>query len=289
MLLATLWALCTPNPLELVDRESVEICDRTQKWYFFVMIDFFSPELNGRQSIMSQQIKPKLQNIIQKVLCSLNEMSYDVWDQRSLHIYVPIARETIFILEIYRHNRHFENGYHKITISLENRQSQTILQCSLPEREINNEVHAITPASWNWLQFKIYLLDRGSVRRIHRPVKMAAGHLPTSSHNFAWRGVINHDRTTKLTLQAKYDHTMSAGYPKVAYPLEISFWIRNLFTHGQTLPGRFAIDSESIDHRVKFVYGDVITGSRESRDHHYDARLIHWILKSLLPRTIHFS
>ena len=41
MLLATVWALCTINPLELVDRESVEICDQTQKWCFFVMIDFF--------------------------------------------------------------------------------------------------------------------------------------------------------------------------------------------------------------------------------------------------------
>ena len=123
------------------------------------------------------------------------------------------------------------------------------------------------------------------MRRIHCPVKMAAGHLPTSSHNFAWRGVINHDRTTKLTLQTKYDHTMPAGYPKVAYPLEISFWIRNLFTYGQTLPGRFAIDSEAIDRRVDVVYRDVITGSRESHDHHYDARLIHRILKSLLPQN----
>ena len=114
---------------------------------------------------------------------------------------------------------------------------------------------------------------------------MAAGHLPTSSHNFAWRGVINHDRTTKLTLQTKYDHTMPAGYPKVAYPLEISFWIRNLFTHGQTLPGRFAIDSEAIDRRVDVVYHYVIIGSRESRDHHYDARLIHRIMKSLLPQN----
>ena len=123
------------------------------------------------------------------------------------------------------------------------------------------------------------------MRRIQCPVKMAAGHLPTTSHNFAWCGVINHDRTTKLTLQTKYDHTMPAGYPKVAYPLEISFWIRNLFTHGQPLPGRFAIDSEAIDRRVDVVYRDVITGSRESRDHHYDARLIHRILKSLLPQN----
>ena len=42
------------------------------------MIYFFSVELNGRQSIISQQIKPKLQNIFQKVLRSLNELSYDV-------------------------------------------------------------------------------------------------------------------------------------------------------------------------------------------------------------------
>ena len=187
--------------------------------------------------------------------------------------------------EICRHNRHFENGYHKITISLENRAVTENTSVQLARKEINNEVHAITPASWNWLQFKIYLLDRGSMRRIHCPVKMAAGHLPTSSHNFAWRGVINHDRTTKLTLQTKYDHTMPAGYPKVAYPLKISFWIGNLFTHGQTFLGRFAIDSEAIDRRVEVVYRDVITGSRESRDHHYDARLIHRILKSLLPQN----
>ena len=78
---------------------------------------------------------------------------------------------------------------------------------------------------------------------------------------------------------------MPAGYPKVASPLEISFWIRNLFTHGQTLPGRFAIDSEAIDRRADVVYRDVITGSCESRDHHYDARLIHRILKYLLPQN----
>ena len=46
-----------------------------------------------------------------------------------------------------------------------------ILQCSLPEREINNEVHAKTPASWNWLQFKICLPDQGSVRRIQNGSK----------------------------------------------------------------------------------------------------------------------
>ena len=90
---------------------------------------------------------------------------------------------------------------------------------------------------------------------------------------------------TKLTLQTKYDPTLPAGYQKVAYPLEISFWIQNLFTHGQTHPSHFAINSETIDRRFDVVYRDVITGSHESRDHHYDAPLIHRILNSLLPQN----
>ena len=44
-----------------------------------------------------KQIKPKLQNIVRKVPRFLNEMSYEVWDQQILHIYVPIASKTVFI------------------------------------------------------------------------------------------------------------------------------------------------------------------------------------------------
>ena len=60
-------------------------------------------------------------------------------------------------------------------------------------------------------------------------VTCATGHFPNSSHNCAWCGVINHDRMTTLTLQTKYDTTLPSGYPKFAYPLEISFWTRNFF------------------------------------------------------------
>ena len=102
---------------------------------------------------------------------------------------------------------------------------------------------------------------------------MATDHFPNFSHNFAWCGVINHNRMISLTLQTKYDTTLLSRYPKFAYPLEISFWIRNLLTHGQTLPGRFAIGSETIDCRFGVVHRDVITGSRESRFHHYDIRI----------------
>ena len=47
------------------------------KVIFLLWWSNFSPELNSRQSIISQQIKPKLQNIIQKVLRSLNV--YVIW------------------------------------------------------------------------------------------------------------------------------------------------------------------------------------------------------------------
>ena len=53
----------------------------------------------------------------------------------------------------------------------------------------------------------------------------------------------------------------------VTYPLEISFWIRNIFTHGRPLPGCFSSTAKPPVHRVDVVYRDVITGSRESRDH----------------------
>ena len=118
---------------------------------------------------------------------------------------------------------------------------------------------------------------------------MATGHFPNCSHNFEWYGRINHDRMITLTLQNKYDTTLPSGYPKFAYPLEISLWIRNLFTHGQTLPGRFAIGSETIDRRFGVVYRDVITGSRESRVHHYDAPSFTEFWNLYCPRTIHFS
>ena len=120
------------------------------------------------------------------------------------------------------------------------------------------------------------------------PVKMATGHFP-SSHNFAWCGVINHDRMVTLTLQTKYDTILPCGYPKFAYPLEISFWIRNLFTHGQTLPGRFAIGSGTINCRFGVVYRDVTTWSCESCVHHYDAPSFTEFWNLYCPRTIHFS
>ena len=184
--------------------------------------------------------------------------------------------------EICRQNCHFENGYHWITISLKKKGSHSKYFRASCQREksVMNNVQ-----SWNWVQFKIYLLDPDSVRRIHGPVKMAANHLPTGSHNFAWCGVNHHDRVTTLTLQNKYDPTLPSGYQKVAYPPEISFWIRNLFTHSKPLPGRFASTAKPPVHRVNAVYHEVITGSCESRDHQYDAPLTYRIMKSLLSQN----
>ena len=118
---------------------------------------------------------------------------------------------------------------------------------------------------------------------------MATGHFPNQSHNFAWCGVINHDGMVILTLQTKYDTTLPSGYPKFAYPLEISLCIRNLFTHGQTLSGRFVIGSETIDCRFEVVYRDFIRGSCESHVHHHDAPSFTEFWNIYCPRTIHFS
>ena len=102
--------------------------------------------------------------------------------------------------------------------------------------------------------------------------QMATGHFPNCSHNFAWRGVINHDRMITLTLQTKYDTILPSGYPKSAYPLEISFWIRSLFTHGQTLPSHFAIGCETIGCRF-----DVVTSSQGHVNYVFTIMMLpHW-------------
>ena len=128
-----------------------------------------------------------------------------------------------------------------------------------------------SPVLWYLAHIKVYPLVRDQAKWSHWLVKFAIGHFPNCFRNFAWCGVINYDWMITLTLQTKYDTTLPSGYQKCTYPLKISFWVRNLFTHGETHSGRFAIGSETIDCRFGVVYRDVITGSSESRVHHYDA------------------
>ena len=84
---------------------------------------FFSPELNGRRSIIAQQIKPKL-HILQIFFRKFNFpwMKYHkTFGINAICIFMYRLQERHFSLsEICRQNRHFENGYHNITASLEN-------------------------------------------------------------------------------------------------------------------------------------------------------------------------
>ena len=114
---------------------------------------------------------------------------------------------------------------------------------------------------------------------------MATGHFPTESHNFAWNGHVNIDGMTTVTLQTKYDPTLPSGYPKIAYPVEMSSGsgiYSDAVSHLRAAQPPTA--KRPADH-VNVVYRDVITGSRESRGHHYDAPFIYRILKSLLPQN----
>ena len=153
----------------------------------------------------------------------------------------------------------------------------------------NNKLRIMCNILWNLARIKIYPLVRDQAKWSQWRVKMASAHFLNCSHNFAWRGVNNHDWMITLTLQTKYDTTLPSGYPKFAYPFEISFWIRNLFTHGQTLLDRFAIGIETIDCRFGVVYRDVISGWHESRVHHYDNPSFTEFWNLYCPRTIHFS
>ena len=108
---------------------------------------------------------------------------------------------------------------------------------------------------------------------------MTTGHFPPGSHNFAQCGVIGHDQMATVTLQTTYDPTLSCVYPKVACPLEISSgsgFYSDVVSH---LP---AAQHRPI-HRADVVHRDVITRSRDSRDHHYDVPIIFRVKKSLFP------
>ena len=131
----------------------------------------------------------------------------------------------------------------------------------------------------------LYFLDLDSVWWINCPIKMATDHFPTASHNFAWCGVISHYQMTTVTLQIKYDPTLPYRCPKVACLLEISSGSGIYSDVGQPLAGRLASTAKRPAHGSDGVYRVVITGSRELRDHHYDAALIYRILKSLLPQN----
>ena len=114
---------------------------------------------------------------------------------------------------------------------------------------------------------------------------MATGHFPTESHNFASNGHVNINGMTTVTLQTKYDPTLPSGYPKVAYPVEMSSGSGIYSDAVSHLPAAQPPPAKRPADHVDVVYRDVIAGSRESRGHHYDAPFIYRILKSLLPRN----
>ena len=69
-----------------------------------------------------------------------------------------------------------------------------VSKCNVSERT-SYELCAI----WNLVHIKMYPLIQDRMKCSQWPVKMATNHFPNCSHNFAWRGVINHDLMIKLT------------------------------------------------------------------------------------------
>ena len=164
-------------------------------------------------------------------------------------------------------------------------QALEVSKCSFLERTISYELHAVVLVLWNQAHIKRYHLVRDQVKCSMWPVKMATGHFPTESHNFAWNGHVNIDGMTTVTLQTKYDPTLPSGYPKVAYPVEMSSGSGIYSDAVSHLPAAQPPTAKRPADHVDVVYRDVIAGSRESRGHHYDAPFIYRILKSLLPQN----
>ena len=134
-------------------------------------------------------------------------------------------------MDIYWQICHFKHNYRQFMARFI-KKALKVSKCNFSERTTSYELSAIVLVLWNFAHIKRCPLVLDQTKWSQWPFKMAIGHFPNGSHNFAWRGIINHDWKTTLTLQTKYDTTLPSGYPKVAYPLEISIWIRNLLIHG---------------------------------------------------------
>ena len=282
--------ICMTSPELLANLEIAEFCDWTRKQFFCQTMDKNFGKINYCYSAITHLIKRKLQYIVIKILLILNIMLYKQWDKRSLHIHVPIINQTVFIFGHLAANPPFWTRLSSVHDRVyQKERTLKVSKCNFSERATSYELCAIGPVLWNLAHIKIYPLVRDQARWIQWPVKMATGHFPNSSHNFAWCGVINHDRMITLTLQTKYDTILPSVYQNLhihwRYPSGSGVYSHMV----KTLPGRFAIGSETIGCRFGVVYRDVTTGSRESRVHHYDAASFTEFWNLYCPRTMHFS
>ena len=89
--------ICMISPELLANLEIAEFCDWTRKQFFWQTTDKNFEKINYCYSAITQLIKRKLQYIVIKILLILNVMLYKQWNKRSLHIYVPIINQTVFI------------------------------------------------------------------------------------------------------------------------------------------------------------------------------------------------
>ena len=167
-------------------------------------------------------------------------------------------------LGIYRQIRPFENDYHRFKADFIKKSRHLKYQNAAFQKE---------------------QLFRNQVKCNMWPVKMATGHFPTGSHNFAWNGHVDIDGMTTVTLQTNYDPTLPRGNPKVAYPLEIS--------SGSGIYSDAVCHLPAAQHRQRSNRPTTsmlfAVTSLESRGHHYgapyDASFIYPNLKYLLPQN----
>ena len=202
MLLATLLILCTKCPELLVNRINCKILRFNTKVVFFQWRSTF---------------------------CCTNEMEAEGPFCNKYYPNCTILLEKHYMIEIHRYIQHEINVVSIFVCRFEVRQFQ-YLGIYRQIRPFENDYHRFKAGfikksrhlKYQNAAFQKEQLFHNQVKCNMWPVKMATGHFPTGSHNFAWNGHVDIDGMTTVTLQTNYDPTLPRGNPKVAYPLEIS-------------------------------------------------------------------
>ena len=123
MLLATLYALCTKSSLELVDLESFEICNRTQKLYFLWRSIF----IHRNEIVINQSFPNKLSPTCR----ILYEKYYVPWIKCHMRYLINAVCIFMYRLQIRKPPFH----YHRITISFDKKGSHSKYFSAACQRE----------------------------------------------------------------------------------------------------------------------------------------------------------
>ena len=141
------------SPELLPNLEIAEFCDWKRKQFFWQTTVKNFEKINYCYTAITQLMKRKLRYIVIKTLLILNVMLYKQWYKCSLHIYVPIINQTVFIFGHLMTNPPFWTKLSSAHGRVYQKEwALKVSKCNFSERTTSYELCAISAI---WLYYEI--------------------------------------------------------------------------------------------------------------------------------------